>query len=196
MAQKILVELLDDIDGSPAVETFEFTHNGVTYVADFNQKHYDEYTQMFEYLTSIARVVKGKKRAPYGSKKGVTPVVGKTQEMREWLRAAGHSVKDRGRVPAHLVKLWEERPQGEVTVIREDDMREVAKSFKETPEKPVEAVKVEEAPKAPKKATTPRTRPTQSPAKKELAKLLAFEEPKTTTRKPRASRAKASTDKV
>lgn len=180
MAQKILVELLDDIDGSDAVDTFEFTHNGVTYAADFNQAHMDEYTQVFEYLTSIARVVKGKKRAPYGSKKGTTPVVGKTQEMREWLRNAGHDVKDRGRVPAHLQNLYNMRPR-------------TAEA-----EKPVEAVEAKEAPKAPTKVAAPRKKATQapkSPATQELAKLLAFKEPEA-PKKARATRAKATTPKV
>lgn len=197
MAQKILVELLDDIDGSPAVETFQFTHNGVEYAADFNQEHFDKYTEMFEYLTSIARVVKGKKRAPYGSKKGTGPVVGKTQEMREWLRAAGHDVKDRGRVPAQLVKLWEERPQGAVKVIGEDDVREAAKSVKA--EKPVEAPKAKDAPKPPRKASTPRKKATETPktpATQEMAAILAFKEPEAPKRTTRATRAKATAPKV
>jgi hypothetical protein len=199
MAQKITVELLDDIDGSEAVGTFEFTHKGVEYAIDFNQTHMDEYTQMFEFLTQNARVIKGKKRAPYGSKKG-TAVVGKTQEMREWLRAQGHDVKDRGRVPANLVKLWEERPQGDVTVIGEDDMREVAKNVAEkAPEKVEEAPKAETKPKAARKAPATRKKATAkdvTPATEELATLLKFEEPKDPAKTTRTRARRTSANKV
>lgn len=179
MAQRVTVELLDDFDGSEAVGTFEFTHKGVEYAVDLNQERMDKYTEMFEYLTGVARVVKGKKRAAYGSKKS-TSVVGKTQEMREWLRANGHDVKDRGRVPAHLVDLWETRsrmPQAEVK----------AEPVEETPEKAPE--KTTDAPKAASKAKTPRApqKVAQEPTGKEqLATLLKFEEP--TTDKPKRTR--------
>lgn len=187
MAQRVTVELLDDFDGSEAVGTFEFTHKGVEYAVDLNQERMDKYTEMFEYLTGVARVVKGKKRAAYGSKKG-TSVVGKTQEMREWLRANGHDVKDRGRVPSNLVKLWEERPQGEVKVVGEDDMREVAKSFSEkapveAPEQPAEAQKTAAKSKTPRASRKVAQEPT---GKEQLATLLKFEEP--TTDKPKRTR--------
>lgn len=196
MAQKVLVQLLDDIDGSEAVGTLEFSFGGETVLVDLNEDHMNEYDQILSYLKSVGRVVKGtKKRAPYGSKKGTGPVVGKTQEMREWLRAAGHEVKDRGRVPSHLVKLWEERPQGDVKVIREDNMSEIAKSFKE--EAPVVA---EEKPKkTPRKPATPRktSSRTKPPATQEMAAILAFKEPEDpakTSHKPRAR--KTSTNQV
>ena len=183
MAQRVLVELLDDIDGSEAVGTFKFTDQGVEYEVDFNQEHMDEYEGVFSYLKSIARVVKGKKRAPYGSKKSSTPVVGKTQEMREWLRAAGHDVKDRGRVPANLVKIWEQRSQESVKVVEE---------VKEEKPEPVQEVPA----KAPRKTAAARktTTKVKTPATQEMATILAFKEPEdpakvvktTRTRKPAA----------
>lgn len=185
MAQKILVELLDDMDGSEAVGTFEFTHKGVDYAIDFNQTHMDEYTQMFEYLTQMARVVKGKKRAPYGSKKSATPVVGKTQEMREWLRAAGHDVKDRGRVPSHLVDLYNNRPK-------------VEEAPAEVSEKLVEAPVVEEKVTTPKKAPAARkkaVKPT-TPATAEMAAILAFQEPEPPKKTTRTRAAKSTATKV
>jgi hypothetical protein len=179
MAQKVTVQLLDDFDGSEAVGTFEFTHKGVEYAVDLNQDRMNKYTEMFEYLTGVARVIKGKKRTAYGSKKG-TSVVGKTQEMREWLRANGHDVKDRGRVPGHLVDLWETRsrmPQAEVKAAPVEETPEKA------PEKPVEAPKTAAKPKTPR-APRKKAEPT---GKEQLATLLKFEEP-TTADKPKRTR--------
>jgi hypothetical protein len=186
MAQKILVELLDDIDGSEAVGTFRFTDQGVEYEVDFNQEHMDEYEGIFSYLKSIARVVKGKKRAPYGSKKGTTPIIGKTQEMREWLRAAGHDVKDRGRVPSHLVELYNNRPQA-------------TEAPAQAPETPVEPPKTEEKVTAPKKTPTARKKApakNAAPATAEMAAILAFKEPEAPKKTTRTRAAKTTTTKV
>lgn len=188
MAQRVLVELLDDIDGSEAIGTLAFSFEGEEIHVDLSQDHMEEYNQILSYLKSVGRVVGKKKRAPYGSKKATT-VVGKTQEMREWLRAQGHDVKDRGRVPAGLVKLWEERSQGEAKVIGEDDMREVVKSLNEkAPEKPVEVTETASKGKTTRKPAAARKKPTakeSAPATAEMAAILAFKEPEApkTTRK-------------
>lgn len=140
MAQ--IVKLVDDLDEvSDAGMTLEFGLDGDEFAIDLNDEHYEEYRAILELLASKGRKVirdtpKVKRTLSTGKKTGVA---GKTQEMREWLRGQGHDVKDRGRVPQHLVDLWETRPRGPVKVIGEDDMREVAASFKA--EKPVEAVK-------------------------------------------------------
>ena len=212
MAQKVIVQFLDDMDGSEAVGTLEFTWQGETIQVDLNQEHMDEYNQVFGFLKSIGRVVGKRKRAPYGSKKG-TSTVGKTQEMREWLRSKGHDVKDRGRVSADLVRLWErhqgeikdplvnlieEGPRGEVKVLGEDDMREVAKSLKEKAAEPVKIPakgKTTRKPAASRKKATTTTVKDAAPATAEMAAILAFKEPEasTTTRKRAA---KTNTNKV
>ena len=39
MAERIQVELVDDIDGSPAQQTVTFALDGVTYEIDLNDRH-------------------------------------------------------------------------------------------------------------------------------------------------------------
>lgn len=111
MAQ--ITKLVDDLDGTDAEMTLEFGLDGTEYAIDLNDPHYEEYRKVLELLASKGRVVtrepvKVKRTLSTGKKTGV---VGKTQEMREWLRANGHNVSDRGRVPTHLVDLYETRPR-------------------------------------------------------------------------------------
>lgn len=173
MAQ--ITKLVDDLNGRDAEMTLSFGLDGKEYEIDLCDENYETYRQTLEKLASVARVVvrepvKVKRTLSTGKK---TSVVGKTQEMREWLRANGHNVSDRGRVPTHLVDLYETRPRGPQTVLGEDDMRDVVKSLKsddtasETPETPDEDIKAEQAVIARVKST-PKTAPTtrrKSPAK-------------------------------
>lgn len=111
MAQ--ITKLVDDLDGTDAEMTLAFGLDGTEYAIDLNDKNYEEYRALLELLASKGRVVtrepvKVKRTLSTGKK---TSVVGKTQEMREWLRANGHAVSDRGRVPTHLVDLYETRPR-------------------------------------------------------------------------------------
>lgn len=182
MAQ--ITKLVDDLDGTDAEMTLEFGLDGTEYAIDLNDPHYEEYRKVLELLASKGRVVtrepvKVKRTLSTGKK---TSVVGKTQEMREWLRANGHNVSDRGRVPTHLVDLYETRPRGPQKVLGEDDMREVVKSLKsdekapETPETPDEDAKAEqeviERVKVTPKAPTTRKRNVKSQAQKAVELAL------------------------
>lgn len=178
MAQKVTIELLDDLDGSVAVGTFAFTHNGMDYEIDLNETHLAEYEEMFRTLADNARRVGGKrkytKREP-GQVKGSS----NTHAAREWLRNAGHEVKDRGRIPAHLMNLYAMRPQGEGIVVGQEDIQEVVESVRVEP-----AVQddTEQAPEAPETVQRPkRTRKPAlkavAPATSEMAAILAFKEP-------------------
>lgn len=137
MAQ--IIKLVDDLDKtSEATQTLRFavqseeTGNLVEIEIDLNDSNYDRYNEILTLLAANGREVvrepvKVKRTLSAGKKTGVK---GKTQEMREWLRANGHSVSDRGRVPTHLVDLYETRPRGPQKVLGEDDMREVVKNLK------------------------------------------------------------------
>jgi hypothetical protein len=173
MAQKIEVKFLDDIDGSEAIGTLEFTWEGTTIQVDLNQEHMEEYNHVFEYLKSIGRVVSKAKRAPYGSKKGQGS--SDTGKIREWLRAKGHQISDRGRIPN---RLMEEYHQGQ----------NVAQESTQTPEpaKPADVQDPGVGTTTPK--TTARkaraTKPKPPQFKEALAEVLTLE-PKTPAKSTR-----------
>lgn len=181
MAQ--ITKLVDDLDGTDAEMTLEFGLDGTEYAIDLNDPHYEEYRKVLELLASKGRVVtrepiKVKRTLSTGKKTGV---VGKTQEMREWLRANGHNVSDRGRVPTHLVDLYETRPRL-APIVESRSIAEIKgeggenKTAPETPETPDEDVKAEqeviERVKAAPKAPTTRKRNVKSQAAKAVELAL------------------------
>ena len=103
MAQKIQTLFIDDIDGSEADGTLRFGLDGTEYEIDLNTKHAQALRdELARYVTAARRVSGGAKRPARSGRKPVTSGLNPT-EVREWAKAQGIEVKDRGRVPAELV---------------------------------------------------------------------------------------------
>ena len=103
MAQKIQTLFIDDLDGSTAEGTVRFGLDGAEYEIDLNAGHAKELRDVLARYVDAARRVSGSARKPArGSRRG--PAGGlNTTEVREWARAQGIEVKDRGRVAADLM---------------------------------------------------------------------------------------------
>ena len=102
MAQKIQTLLIDDLDGSAAEETVRFGMDGADYEIDLNAGHAQELRMPWP----ATWVLPGGPAARPGGRRGTRrgPASGlNTTEVREWAKAQGIEVKDRGRVPAELV---------------------------------------------------------------------------------------------
>ena len=103
MAQKIQTLLIDDLDGSAAEGTVRFGLDGAEYEIDLSAGHTRQLRDALARYVDAARRVSGSARTPArGSRRGPSGGVN-TTEVREWARAQGIEVKDRGRVPADLV---------------------------------------------------------------------------------------------
>ena len=89
MAQKIQTVFVDDLDGSEAEGTVRFGLDGTEYEIDLNADHAQALRD------ALAPYMRSARRA---SASGLN-----TTEVREWAKAQGIDVKDRGRVPAELV---------------------------------------------------------------------------------------------
>ncbi len=103
MAQKIQTLLIDDIDGSQADGTVRFRLDGTDYEIDLNAKHTQQLRDALARYVGAARRTSGSARRP--PRTGRTPQANglNTTEVREWAKAQGIDVKDRGRIPAELV---------------------------------------------------------------------------------------------
>ena len=104
MAQKIQTLFIDDLDGSEADGTVRFGLDGTDDESDLNTEHAQALREALEPYVSVARrhggggarkPARGARKAPAGEPN--------TTEVREWAKAQGIEVKDRGRVPAELV---------------------------------------------------------------------------------------------
>jgi hypothetical protein len=101
MAKRTLIQLTDDIDGSQAAETVTFALDGVEYEVDLSEKNAAKLRAGLTKFTANARRTGGKKAR---STKPTTPKRGQSDsaQIREWAKAQGIEVSERGRVPADL----------------------------------------------------------------------------------------------
>jgi Lsr2 len=103
MAQKIQTLFIDDLDGSEAEGTVRFGLDGTEYEIDLNAEHAQALRDALARYVQAARRAGGSTRRPArGGRKASRSGVD-TTEVREWAKAQGIEVKDRGRVPAELV---------------------------------------------------------------------------------------------
>ena len=109
MAQKVSIEYIDDIDGSPLGdngETIEFGFEGKNYQIDLNEKHARKFREaMAEYVENGTRVT-GRKSSGRSAQK-TSSVDNKA--VREWARLEGYEISDRGRIPAEIIDAYNAR---------------------------------------------------------------------------------------
>jgi Lsr2 len=104
VAQKIQTLFIDDIDGSEAEGTVRFALDGAEYEIDLNAKNAEALRKALSRYVEAARRSSGTaaRRPARGGRRASASGLN-TTEVREWAKAQGIEVKDRGRVPAELV---------------------------------------------------------------------------------------------
>ena len=107
MAQRTQVILEDDIDGGPADETVTFALQGAQYEIDLNSKNAQKLIKALEPFTTAARKTGGRRSSssPGRSTRGGADKA-QLAQMREWGKANGYKVSDRGRVSAELQEAY------------------------------------------------------------------------------------------
>ncbi len=111
MAQKVIREFVDDIDGSPAERTFSFAVDGVSYEIDLSTQNIAEFKSAIGGFIESARKVKGssgrrtRSAAPGG---GGGQSREQTRAVREWARQHGHNINERGRIPATIQQAFDQ----------------------------------------------------------------------------------------
>ncbi|RRO15761.1 Lsr2 family protein [Saccharopolyspora rhizosphaerae] len=111
MAQKVTVQLVDDVDGSQADSTVEFALDGVNYQIDLSADNAAKLRDALASYVANARKTGGRKRS--GTKAGKSSSAPtqadreRNQAIREWAREQGMQVSDRGRIPAEVVEAYD-----------------------------------------------------------------------------------------
>jgi hypothetical protein len=103
VAQRVQTLFIDDLDGSAAEGTVRFGLDGTEYEIDLNAEHAQALRDALTRYISAARRVGSSARRPVRSGRKAPANGLNTTEVREWAKAQGIEVKDRGRVPAELV---------------------------------------------------------------------------------------------
>lgn len=111
MAERIIHQLIDDLDGSEIVdgggERIEFAIRGTRYQIDLttaNAAKLDKALKPYVDAAVKVRATRGRRRSTSdngaASKEQVTAI-------REWARKNGHKVSSRGRIKADVVEAFE-----------------------------------------------------------------------------------------
>ena len=110
MAQRVQVLLVDDIDGGAADETVTFTLDGVSYEIDLTAAHAAELRDSLATWVGHARKVGGRSvaRSAGRGRKAAGSTNGEATLIREWARANGHKVSERGRISAGVRAAYAE----------------------------------------------------------------------------------------
>ena len=109
MAERIVRQLIDDIDGSDITdgggEQLEFSVRGVDYRIDLSTANLAKFDKALKPYIDAAETVGGKRRQRVkasGAKRATVNLA----DIREWARGEGYDVSDRGRIRAEIVDAF------------------------------------------------------------------------------------------
>jgi nucleoid-associated protein Lsr2 len=110
MAQRVITERFDDLDGSPAVEIVRFGYAGRDYEIDLNEEHAAALDEaLATYIEHARRVERAAERQRRGRKteeeRRRRPE--ELRAIRQWAREQGLQVSDRGRIAADIVAKYD-----------------------------------------------------------------------------------------
>src|SRR4051794_33540838 len=137
VARNEVVTLIDDIDGSEAIDTVSFGLDGTNYEIDLNDKHIDELRGGLMPYIQAARKAGG---APARRQAATAPKRSRQDlgEVRAWLQSNGSPVKERGGAPDAWVADYEAKPPNPPQVVTEStDAHKLLKRSSSTVEAPV-----------------------------------------------------------
>jgi hypothetical protein len=102
MTKSIIEIIIDDIDGTEGAVTIEFSYKGISYEIDLAERQEAKMDKALDpFIAAATRVSKrGNKRPAAGPSKSLGAV-------REWARANGYEVSERGRVPKSVLEAYE-----------------------------------------------------------------------------------------
>jgi hypothetical protein len=107
MAREVVTHLVDDVTGEPADETVTFGLDGKTFEIDLSEANAKELrASLAGYIESARRVRDGKTGAATRRTTAPRADRAQTQAVRDWARRNGHTIADRGRIPAAVVEAF------------------------------------------------------------------------------------------
>jgi hypothetical protein len=107
MVQRMVTERLDDLDGSPAVETVRFGYAGREYEIDLSEEHAAELDEALAPYVERGRKVDGGKPRQGRRSDGERRSPQELRAIRQWARDQGLQVSDRGRISADIIAKYD-----------------------------------------------------------------------------------------
>jgi len=112
MAQRVQVQMVDDLDGSEASQTVPFSLDGVTYEIDLSEDNASALRDELGRYVAAARRIGGRKvRLATGQTLAGPSGSGtdreRNRQIREWAQANGYDVAERGRLSSEIIAGFE-----------------------------------------------------------------------------------------
>jgi hypothetical protein len=112
MAQQTTVRFIDDLDGSDASGTFDFSLEGRQYQVDLSDENAAKLRDALAPFIDVARKAggrggRGRPRQTAVADKPVRSNREETAAIRDWAREHGHKVSDRGRIPKSVIEAYQ-----------------------------------------------------------------------------------------
>ena len=102
MAQRVVVQKTDDIDGSEASQTVTFGLEGVNYEIDLNDAHAEQLRAAIKQYASAGRRIGGRaSTAAVKDTSGYDP-----KAVRAWAASNKVEIPARGRIPAAVIERY------------------------------------------------------------------------------------------
>ncbi len=109
MAQRVTVELEDDLDGGPADETLRFGLGGTDYEIDLSKNNASRFRrQIAPYVEHARKAGRGQRRRPTRAASSRE----RSGDIRAWAKDQGITVSERGRIPASVIEQYEAAATG------------------------------------------------------------------------------------
>jgi Lsr2 len=108
MAKSVVTQYSDDLDGSKAQGTVQFSYAGAAYEIDLSAKNAKAFEKaLTPYLTAARKVRTPATRTTRRTGRTSTaPSKNNLAEVRAWAQSNGYTVANRGRIPAAVLEAF------------------------------------------------------------------------------------------
>jgi hypothetical protein len=109
MAQRVQVELVDDLNGEAAEETVRFGVDGTEYEIDLTTENADRLRSTLAEYVDKARKSRGGRKNQGGQSASTSKSKREnTQQIRQWAQENGHNPSSRGRITQSIIDAYNE----------------------------------------------------------------------------------------
>ncbi|MGV9299664.1 MULTISPECIES: histone-like nucleoid-structuring protein Lsr2 [Amycolatopsis] len=113
MAQKVLVEMIDDLDGSEAGQTVPFGLDGVQYEIDLSDENAATLREELATFIASARRTGGRKTTVRATAAPTAEERERSKAIRTWALDNNWAIAERGRIPREVIAAYEESQKPE-----------------------------------------------------------------------------------
>jgi DNA-binding beta-propeller fold protein YncE len=108
VATETITRLVDDLDGGTAERTVSFAWDGKSYEVDLSKKNIAAFERAIKpYLTAARTHRSTSGGGPRQGRRAASTRRTDLSVIRDWARANGYEVSDRGRIGAAIVEAYE-----------------------------------------------------------------------------------------